>query len=115
MLMGPSFGSLYAGLPGTNALPSPDPCDGPVILLGADSPMALETRAALQSLGFEVLYGPDLVNADDQPFLVVMRDCLQQPQYRQRLDRLRTGLALAPVFFVSCPADAVLQLTPRHS
>lgn len=112
MLMGPSFSNFLPAPLGASALPAPDPCDGPVILLGADTPMALETRSALQSLGFDVLCGPDPVEADARPVLVVMRDCLQQPQYRQRFDRIRARLALAPVFFVCSPADALLQLTP---
>jgi hypothetical protein len=113
MLMGPGFESFLSGPPGANALPAPDPCDGPVIFLGADTTMALETRSTLQSLGFEVLYGPDPVEADARPVLVVMRDCLQQPQHRQRFDRIRARLALAPVFFVCSPDDALLQLTPN--
>jgi hypothetical protein len=87
-----------------------DAYDCPAILLSDDTALALETRSALQSLGFDVCYGSELMDADEEPVLVVMSDYLEQSQNRQRFSRIRALWPFAPVFSVCGPSDAVSQL-----
>jgi hypothetical protein len=92
-----------------------DACDHPAILLGGDTASALELRSMLQSMGFDVLQGAELMDAGEGPVVIVTEEFLSQPQNRQRVDRVRASWPLAPVFTVSDPADAISQLFPIFS
>jgi hypothetical protein len=92
-----------------------DAYDCPAILLGGDRGLALETRAFLQSLGFDVLSGAGHMDVDDEPVLVVLSDFLEKPENRRQFDRIRSLWPLAPVVSISDPADAAAQLIPVFS
>ena len=87
-----------------------DAYDSPAILLGDDTALSLETRAAIQSLGFDVFCGSEVMDTDEEPVLVIMSDYLEYSQNRQRFVRIRASWPFAPVFSVCGPADAVSQL-----
>lgn len=118
MLMGRICGGLHDALPLPRPVVAPagfDAYDQPTILLAGDGLPALDLRATLQSLGFEVLDGPALLDSDVDPFLVVTEAFLAAPANRSRFDRIRSQVPQARVFRVAGPADAVSQLIPALS
>lgn len=99
----------------SDALALIDGNEHPAILLGGDTVSGLEVRSILQSQGFEVLCGADLMNADDEPILVVMNEFLAQPQNRARFNRMRDLLPLAPVLTVFDPDGSRSRRLVAHS
>lgn len=96
-------------------LPFVDACDCPAVVLATDADVALELRAVLQSLGFDVLCGATHLDGEDEPVLVVQSNFLDQPDNRERFDRVREIWPSAKVVPVSHPADAAVQLIPMLS
>lgn len=96
-------------------LPDFDALDYPAILVGTDGAPERELQSVLQSRGFNVLRGPKLSDASKAPVLIVLEDYLAQPENRQRFDRIQAHWPQAPVYYVTDPADAVLQLAPIFS
>lgn len=99
----------------SNALALIDGNEHPAILLGGDTISGLEVRSILQSQGFEVLCGADVMNAHDEPILVVMNEFLAQPQNRARFNRMRDLLPLAPVLTVFDPDGSGSRKLVAHS
>ena len=99
----------------SDALASIDANEHPAILLGGDTVSGLEVRSILQSQGFDVLCGADLMHADDEPILFVMNEFLAQPQNRARFNRMRDHLPLAPVLTVFDPDGSGSRRLVAHS
>lgn len=109
------FSDTRERAPSPDRLPHLDAYDCPAILLGSDTPTKLQTRAALQSLGFDVLYGASLLDADEEPVLVAMSGYLDNLENRRRFSKIQAQWPQAPAFIVCDAADAFTQLASHIS
>lgn len=105
----------FAWLTATAEGPHFDAYDCPAILIGDDSSMALETRAVLQSLGFDVFAGANLVDLDEVPVVIVLGDFLAVPDNCRKLANISAIWPSAPVVSISDPSDATAQLRSLFS
>lgn len=74
---------------------------GTVILLDADHPLASEVQARVMAMGFEVLFGPDALDIDEDSLVLVPQDSLGRANVATQLARVARYFPAAPVFCVS--------------